>query len=79
MAKELKTAQEIQAEVHRLIHEVYEVKADKVEISVPRPVETEKGADGCNWSMSVFGNSGGHINAVSSAVAAVMQKWNLKV
>jgi hypothetical protein len=57
MTRETRSAQEIQAEVHRLIHESREVRADGASVDVPLPVVRPVDGTGLNWWMSVFGNA----------------------
>lgn len=75
--RELKSRQEIQAEVTRLLHLDPDVVKDKVQIAIPTPVETDP-IDGCNWAMTGYGNADNHMAAVTRAVNAVMGKWNLR-
>ncbi|MES2425176.1 MAG: hypothetical protein V4562_12155 [Pseudomonadota bacterium] len=78
MPRLLKTREEIQAEVHRLVHLDPKVREAKVNIEIPLPLEMDP-MDGCNWAMSSYRNSTGHMDAVAKAVSEVMDKWNLKV
>lgn len=78
MPRELRSAEEIRAEVHRLIHQVHEVVEDKVKIRVPEPMRLgEPDGTGCNWTMMYFGNADGHQQACAAGVLQVQQKWNL--
>lgn len=78
MARELRTAAEIQAEVGRVLHGSREVQADRMEIRVPEPTPLQQpDANGCNWTMGFFGNPGPHIEACAAAMHAVQAKWNL--
>ena len=75
----LKTADEIQAEVSRLIQESDVVKSDGEHVHVSRPVLLPPCAeqDGCNWTMRTFGNASAYQPEVAQALAAVRAKWNL--
>ncbi|MGJ7512641.1 hypothetical protein [Variovorax sp. GT1P44] len=79
MKRQLKTADEIQAEVWRLIHLDAEVIDDGEHVHVPHPRSQPPGAevDGCNWTMRSFGNASAYRAAVSRALASVQAKWNL--
>ncbi len=79
MKRQLKTADEIHAEVWRLVHIDAEVIEDGEEVHVPWPKPQPPGAevDGCNWTMRSFGNASAYRAAVSRALAAVQAKWNL--
>lgn len=79
MQRELKTTDEIQAEVSRLIQADAVVLDDGEEVHVPRPRPRPPGAEvgACNWTMRSFGNASAYQAAVSRALAAVQAKWNL--
>lgn len=80
MSRQERTAQEIQDEVSRLIHEVQEVREDNATIRVPKPMPL-RGTDaaGCNWTMMTFGgDASSYLRAIHGAVGTVMAKWNLK-
>lgn len=77
MSHVTKTREEIQVEVHRLVHLDPQVIKDKVQIHIPAPVETDP-IDGCNWAMAGFGNADNHMDAVTRAMNAVMDKWRMK-
>jgi hypothetical protein len=79
MAREPRSAQEIQAEVHRLIHETREVRADRASVDVPLPVARPADGTGLNWWMSSFGNAMGYQRLIGSVVAEVGKRWNLQV
>lgn len=78
--REEHTAEEIQAEVHRRIHEGEEVRADGAEISVPLPTAYAAGQrepNGSNWTMEVFGNAGGYEGWVLHVLYSVQARWDL--
>jgi hypothetical protein len=78
MPRELHTAREIRAEVHRLINRAPEVRADRESVGVPRPTPLrEPDAAGCNWDMAFAWNAKVYVSAVRNAVADVKRRWNL--
>ncbi len=77
MSRETRSAQEIQAEVHRLIHEHRDVRADGAQVGVPLPVLRPVDGTGLNWWMSVFANAVGYQRVIGDAVAEVGKRWNL--
>lgn len=79
MPRELKSAEQIRAEVHRLIHEGSEVQADKAQIGVPPPTPLAGGntENGSNWTMSVFRGAVGYEDWIRLAVAQVQARWDL--
>lgn len=81
MARESKSAQEIQAEVSRLIHEGKEVREDGTKIKVPLPIPLAPGVvepHGSNWTMHTFGNAGGYEGWVLHVLYKVQSMWNLE-
>jgi hypothetical protein len=78
MPRETRTAEEIQAEVHRVLHSIPEVRDDGQVITVPAPMLlAAPDEDGCNWYMEFFGNAGGHGQACAVAMNQVRARWNL--
>jgi hypothetical protein len=79
MKRQLKTTDEIQAEVSRLIQADAVVMDDGEDVHVPRPTPRPPGAevDGCNWTMRSFGNASAYRIVVAQALATVQAKWNL--
>lgn len=79
MKRQLKTADEIQAEVSRLIHESEVVRDDGEEVHVPQPRLQQPGLamNDCNWTMRSFGNASAYPSIVAHALATVQAKWNL--
>jgi hypothetical protein len=81
MQRQFKTAEEIQAEVDRLIHQGDEVKEDKVKITVPLPTPLAEGVteeNGSNWTMDYFRNCKGYEGWVLHVVSNVQSKWSLQ-
>lgn len=77
--REPRSAQEIQAEVSRLIHASRDVADARATVDVPLPARLpEAGPGDCNWSMDYFGNAIPFMAAVESAVADVASRWNLR-
>ena len=79
MKRQLKTADEIQAEVSRLIHDSEVIRDDGEVVHVPRPRAQPPGAEanGCNWTMRSFGNASAYRSIVEHALSTVQAKWNL--
>lgn len=77
MNRELKSRDEIQAEVHRLIHLDPKVIEDGVQIEIPMAMETDP-YEGCNWAMTGYRNADKYMDAVTLAVNQVQAKWNLR-
>ena len=76
-ARELRTAQEIQAEVSRLIHEGRGSRPGRDRVEVPLPVLRPVDGTGLNWWMSGFGNALGFEEDIRAAIASVGKHWNL--
>ena len=79
MPREARSAQEIQAEVHRLIHQSPEVRADRAQVRVPLPVPRPVDGTGLNWWMTTFGDAVGYQRIIGSVVSEVGKRWNLQV
>ena len=77
MPRTLHSAEELQTEVTRLIHEHRAVRASGAVIQVPLPTPQRADGTGLNWWMSGFGNAFGFQEVIGSAVAAVGKRWNL--
>lgn len=79
MQRVLRTSDEIQAEVSRLIQADAIVTDDGEEVHVPRPRLRPSGAaeDACNWTMRSFGNASAYESAVAGALAEVQARWDL--
>ena len=77
MPRALHSAEDIQAEVHRLIHEHRHVRASAAVIGVPLPSLQRADGTGLNWWMSGFGNAFGFEEITASAVSYVGKQWNL--
>jgi len=78
MAREERTAQEIQAEVSRLIHDRRAVRDARVRVEVPLPMLRSVDGTGLNWWMSGFGNALGYEEDIRHAITEVGKRWNLK-
>jgi hypothetical protein len=79
--RETKSAEEIRVEVHRLIHEGAEVRADGATIRVPVPTPFAAGVtneEGANWDMNYFGNPAGYEGWIRHVVKSVQARWDLK-
>ena len=77
MSKVFHSAEDIQAEVSRLIHAHRHVRASAAVIDVPLPVLQRADGTGLNWWMSGFGNAFGFEEVLSAAVVDVGKRWNL--
>ncbi len=77
MPKEQRSAQEIQAEVSRRIHQLPAVREASARIEVPLPEPRPVDGTGLNWWMSVFGNALGFEEDVRMVVNEVATHWNL--
>jgi hypothetical protein len=79
LTRELKTADEICAEVARLVDEGIRaaggVNSTKIGTALLHP---EPDRNGCNWYLSHFSNVGSHLDAVGNALSNVKARWNLK-
>ncbi len=78
MPRETRSAHEIQAEVHRLIHASREVRADGAKVRVPLPVAIPMDGTGLNWWMTSFGDAVGYQRVIGLAIAEVGKRWNLQ-
>jgi hypothetical protein len=77
MPRALQSAEDIQAEVRRLIHEHRDVRSSAAVIDVPLPVLQRADGTGLNWWMSGFGNAFGFTEVIGAAVINVGKRWNL--
>ena len=77
MPRVLHPAEDIQAEVARLIHEHRDVRASAAVIAVPLPSPQRADGTGLNWWMSGFGNAFGFEAVTAAAVSDVGKRWNL--
>ena len=79
MDRSIKSAEEIQAEVTRLVHQIKELHEDRQSISIPMPGRLiGPDSTGCNWYMAYGRDVGVHGHAVQAAVQEVKAKWNLE-
>ena len=79
-AREVHSAEEIRAEVHRLIHQGQDVRDDGAEIGVPPPQPYGEGVrepNGSNWYMDTFGNAQGYEGWIRHVVFSVQSRWDL--
>ena len=77
MSKEHRSAEEIQAEVFRRIHQLAAVRAAGAHIEVPLPELRPPDGTGLNWRMSGFGNALGFKEDIRDVVAGLAKHWNL--
>ncbi len=77
MPRALHSAEDIQVEVHRVIHEHRDVRASGAVITVPLPSPQRADGTGLNWWMSGFGNAFGFEAVTAAAVSQVGKRWNL--
>ena len=78
MPRVLHSAEDIQVEVARLIHEHRDVRASGAIITVPLPSPQRADGTGLNWWMTGFGNAVGFEEVAASAVSNVGKRWNLR-
>ena len=77
MAKEQRSARDIQAEVALRIHQLPGVRAASARIAVPLPESRPMDGTGLNWWMSGFGSALGFEDEIRMVVAEVAEHWNL--
>lgn len=78
MAREIRTADEIRAEVQRRIAKRMAESDDDDEIRVPAPTPlADVDASGCNWTMGSYTGDRSHFKMVGLAVLEVKAIWNL--
>lgn len=77
MVKERCSAQEIQAEIDRRIHQLPAVRAASARIEVPLPESRPVDGTGLNWRMSGFGHAIGFEEDIRMVMAEVAKNWNL--
>jgi hypothetical protein len=77
MPRALHSAEDIRAEVARLIHEHRDVRASGAVVAVPLPSPQRADGTGLNWWMSGFGNAFGFEAVTAAAVSDVGKRWNL--
>ena len=77
MPRVLHSAEEIRAEVARLIHEDRYVRSSATTVTVPLPSPQRADGTGLNWWMSGFGNAFGFGAVTTAAVTDVGKRWNL--
>jgi len=78
MSRALHSAQEIRAEVTRLVREHRDVRASGTVIQAPLPTPQRADGTGLNRWMSACGNAFGFPEVVSLAVTTVGMRWNLR-
>lgn len=78
--RELKSADEIAAEIDRVLHLVQEVIDDRVRFRIPPVRLREEAADGdCNWTVAEpIATPPRYEAAASHAIQRVARRWNLK-
>jgi hypothetical protein len=78
MLRELKNADEIRAEVERLVNANAEVRDDGEHVQMAVPVELRQpDSDGCNWTIDKYRGSPTYRSLVELTVAQVQRRWNL--
>jgi hypothetical protein len=77
MPRALCSAEDIQAEVRRLIHEHRDVRSSATVIAVPLPSLQRADGTGLNWWMSGFGNAFGFQEVIAAAVSNAGKRLNL--
>lgn len=78
MVREKLNAEEIQSIVKAQIDSIREVHEDNADIRVPLPTRTEPDSSGCNWAMTVFGNTTGYEASIKKLVSWARSQFNLK-
>jgi hypothetical protein len=81
MARQLKDAGGLQAEVSRLINALRDVQEDGVSIKVPKPVAVERtDPSQPNWTMKErdFGNARGFERDIARIVQEAQKRFDLK-
>jgi hypothetical protein len=79
MARQTRSAEEIQAEVSRLLVAAAVTGHGNPGITVPLPERiVEARPDECNWDMTWFGQSIPDPEAVEVAIEDVKARWNLR-
>lgn len=78
MARQQRSAEEIRAEVRRLIHCAEEVIEDEATVNVPEPTPRIPQDGEANWTMEIFGNARGYEEICARARAGVQERWDLR-
>jgi hypothetical protein len=79
VTRQIRSAEDIQAEVRRLIARAASQGHDNPGITVPLPERiAEARADECNWDMTWFGHAVPDPEAVKEAIDDVKARWNLR-
>lgn len=80
MAREIRTADEIRAEVQRRVDERLEASWDaEDQVTIPLPMQlAEADPSGCNWTIGSYTGDRGHFKLVGHAMLEVKAVWNLE-
>ena len=73
------TAAEIQAELQTRIDLIPEVIEDSEQLKAPPPYWHEDDELGCNWNISIVGNSAGYVQQVVGIVGHLRSIYRLKI
>jgi hypothetical protein len=77
MSRELKTAEEIRAEVQRRVDE--RVGKGRDSVTVPEPSQLDVPDEGgCNWFMGSYAGNRTQVDAVGVSMLEVKAIWNLQ-
>ena len=77
--RELKSAEEIRAEIIRLVGDGILAKGGSNTTDVGHPMRhPQPDQNGCNWYISYFVKAGDHLAEVGSALSNVKGRWNLR-
>jgi len=79
VTRQTRSAEEIQAEVRRLVAAAAAAGHANPGITVPLPERIDEARPGdCNWDMTWFGQSVPDPEAVETAIEDVKARWNLR-
>ena len=79
MERELKTSDEIRAEIVRRVGERIRAMGGADLSSIGRPwLALAPDRDGCNWHVACFTNARLHRKEIAAVVADLRARWNLK-
>lgn len=79
MARQIRTPDEIRAEVQRRVDKRMAESGDDDEIRVPAPTPlADVDTSGCNWTIGSYTGDHGYFKLVGLAVLEVKAIWNLE-